>query len=400
MNKLKIVWLLAVVLCLGACSKHEKNYNNVTPPVVESADYIITGVVTDFFGRKVANATVQTPGLDPVTTNKNGVYVMQVPEPKPENSYTLTASGKDSEGEAQTKSETVTVTKPDSGDGATYFCNIQFHKVRVFQLTNGEGEQDTDHLDGNDDAECLVGAYVEGYEGDDLYLNTYYFTEDFGGEQETPDQTSGTFEKEKLFFASTVTNGEKDGTRLLYTLSFNFNTETQDNVEIRSFSNGQWAVVPESDMIHESDKLTIKNALTSVIYAVFCNSIISLTSSNTPLVFDPSDVDNTYGASPVPVPFTDFSYRTGVQLYQTNNQLQALLLELIGRDFGSLWFTTSYRWNVNLTLPVGTGVGFSGNQEYIHIKYKKLFRTAEADLYGDVTYGATTYNHQHIGGGN
>ena len=26
MNKSKIVWLLAIVLCLGACSKHEKDY--------------------------------------------------------------------------------------------------------------------------------------------------------------------------------------------------------------------------------------------------------------------------------------------------------------------------------------------------------------------------------------
>lgn len=394
MNKLKIVWLLAVVLCLGACSKHEKDYHDVTPPVVEGAEYLIRGVVTDYQGVKLENATIATEGLS-VKTDSQGAYEMRVPEPESSKTYTLTASypGK------KDLSEKVTIIKQRGGMIKNQ--DFRFHTVTTTLLPNGDGDQETEIIEGNDYARCLVGAHVEGYEGDDLYLNTYYFTEDFGAEQETPDPTSGTFEKDKLFFASNVTVGEKGKAGLLYSLFFNFNTETQENVEIRSFSNGQWTVVPESQLTHEPNLLTVNDAMTDIIYAVFClNTHITLTPRNTSLTFNPCDVDNTYGTAPVPVPFTKFDYKTGIDLFPTSNQLQALLLEVIGRDFGLFWYSHTYTWNVNLTLPVGTGVRFSGDQEYTHIKYKKVLRTAEADLFGDVKYGATTYNHQHIGGGN
>ena len=392
MNKSKFVWLLAVVLSLVACSKQE-DYTDVVPPVVESGDYIIRGVVTDYQGVKLVNAIVATEGLS-VKTDSQGAYEMRVPEPESSKIYTLTASypGK------KDLSEKVTIIKQRGGMIKNQ--DFRFHTVTTTLLHNGDGEQETEIIEGNDYARCLVGAHVEGYEGDDLYLNTYYFTEDFGAEQETPDPTSGTFEKDKLFFASNVTGGEKDKAGLLYSLFFNFNTETQENVEIRSFSNGQWTVVPESQLTHETNLLTVNDAMTDIIYAVFClNTHITLTSYNTPLVFDPSDVDNTNAPAPVPVPFTKFDYKIGIDLFPTSNQLQALLLEVIGRDFGLFWYSHIYTWNVNLTLPAGTGVSFSGNQEHTQIKYSKGSRTAEANFFGDVTYGATTYNNQHVRGG-
>lgn len=399
MNKSKIVWLLAIVLCLGACSKHEKDYEDVTPPAVESYQYLIRGVVTEYDGTVVPNATVQTPGLNSVTADENGFYEMQVPEPESERTYTLTASGKVTNGDVKTLSKTVTVVRQNGGEIVP--CDFRFHTTTVTKLTNGEGDQETEIIEGNDYAKCLVGARVEGYEGDDLQLETFYFTEDFGAAPESPDPTSGTFEKEKLFFASSVTGAEKNRAGLLYTLFFDFNTETQNNIIIRSFNNGQWTDVPENQLTHESHLLTVNNAVTDLIYAVFClNTHITLTPRYTPLVFNPSGVDNFYGTAPISVPSTEFDYKTGIDLFPTNYQLQALLLEVIGRDFGLFWIRHTYTWNVDLTLPIGTGVDFSGHQDYTHIKYKKGSRTAEADLFGNVTYEATTYNHQHVGGGN
>lgn len=392
MNKSKFVWLLAVVLSLVACSKQE-DYTDVVPPVVESGDYIIRGVVTDYQGVKLVNATVATEGLS-VKTDSQGAYEMRVPEPESSKIYTLTVSypGK------KDLSEKVTIIKQRGGMIKNQ--DFRFHTVTTTLLLNGDGDQETEIIEGNDYARCLVGAHVEGYEGDDLYLNTYYFTEDFGAEQETPDPTSGTFEKDKLFFASNVTGGEKGKAGLLYSLFFNFNTETQENVEIRSFSNGQWNNVPESQMVHEPHRLTVNNAGLGIVYAVFCPlTNITLTPRNTSLAFDPNDVDNTNGTAPVHVPFTEFHYKAGIDLFPTSNQLQALLLEVIGRDFGLFWYSHTYTWVVNLTLPAGTGVSFSGNQEHTQIKYSKGSRTAEANFFGDVTYGATTYNNQHVGGG-
>lgn len=397
MNKLKIVWLLAMVLCLGACSKHDKEYSDVTPPVVEGAEYAITGNVTDYQGNVIANAVITTPEGLSVKTDNGGVYFMSVPEPESSKTYTLTASY---EGKKDL-SKTVTIIKQKGGMIKNQ--NFRFHTTTVTTLTNGDGDQNTEYIDENENAECLVGAHIEGYEGDDLQLETFYYTEDFGAEEETHDPTSGTFEKEKMFFASSVSSvdGKKDKAGIPYTLFFNFNTETQNHTTIKCFNNGQWSNVPESQMIHESNQLTITGAITGAIYAAFCIPTITLTQRNTPLSFDPSDVDNTYGSEAITVPFTEFGYKTGVDLYlPTQYQLQALLMELIARDFGLVSHNKTYTWNVNLTLPVGTGVSFSGNQEYTHIAYKKFSRTAEANLWGDAKYSATTYNHQHVGGGN
>lgn len=403
MNKLKIVWLLAVVLCLGACSKHDKDYTDVIPPVVGDAEYAITGIVTDYQGNVLANATVQTTEGQSVKADNEGVYFMPVPKPESEKIYSLTASY---EGKKDV-SKNVTIKKMPGGMIAHKDFRLPREHFVTFYGTSLDGYINSDFINQNDSAERLVSAYIEGHEDDEFKLEIFYYNEHFGAVPEdfSSDPTSGTFEKDKLFFASGVTfaNGkDEDKDDILYTLYFNFDTETQENVEIRMFNNGLWSPVPETQMVHKPNKLTVNNARLGLIYAVFCPlTNITLTPRETPLSFDPSDVDNTYGYSPVTVPFTKFNYRIGVDLYlPTHCQLQSLLMEVLARDFGLVWHERTYKWNLNLALPIGTGVSFSGHQEYTHITYKKLFRKAEADLYGDVIYKATTYNHQHVGGGN
>lgn len=398
MNKSKFVWLLAIALSLVACSKQEDA--EVIPPVVEDAGYAITGIVTDYQGIVLANAVITTPEGLSVKTDNSGVYFMTVPEPESEKIYSLTASY---EGKKDVSKE-VTIKKMPGG----MIAHKDFRLPREHYV-NFYGTSDvyinSDFINQNDSAERLVSAYIEGYENTEFRLEIFYYNEHFGADAETPDPTSGTFEKDKLFFATEVAfaNGEgKDRDNILYTLFFNFDTETQQNVVIRSFSNGQWNNVPESQMVHEPHRLTVNNAGLGIVYAVFCPlTNITLTPRDTSLAFDPNDVDNTNGTAPVHVPFTEFHYKAGIEFsLPTSNQLQALLLEVIGRDFGLFKYSHIYRWNVNLTLPAGTGVSFSGNQEYTQIKYKKDSITAKANLFGDVTYGATTYDHLHIGGGN
>lgn len=400
MNKSKIVWLLAIVLCLGACSKHEKDYEDVTPPTEPNGEYAITGHVTDYQGNVLYNATVQTSEGQSVKTDKDGVYFMAMPEPDPSKTYSLTATY---EGKKDV-SKSVTLTKQVGGMIARQDFRLPSSSTVTTFLGDNEGDNTTEFIDHNDFAKTLVGAYVEGYEDEVFQLELFYYNEDFGAVQETPDPTSGTFEKDKLFFAANVTfaeGGKKDRADILYTLFLNFDTETQNHSIIRSFNNGRWSDVPESQLTHEPNRVAINNAVLGVVYAAFCFTNITLTPRTTPLVFNPSNVDNIYGSAPVVVPYTEFGYKVGVDLYMpTHCQLQALLLEVIAREFGLISHDRTYRWDVNLTLPVGTGVDFSGHQEYTHIAYKRNGKIAEADLYGDLVYDATTYNHQHVGGGN
>lgn len=405
MKKSKIFWLLAMALCLGACSKHEKFYNDVTPPVVGNSEYIVTGNVTDWSGNLLSDVTLLTTEGLSVKTNGEGVYLMTVPEPESSKTYTLTASYEDK----KDVSKSVTFTKQEGGMIIQKNFRLPSDSTyTIFVGGGGEtgGEIPTEFIDHNDFARTLVGAYVDGYEDQTFQLDLFYCNEDFGADPGDENPTSGTFEKDNLFFASSVsyTEGEKNGKDVIpYTLLFNFDNETKDNIVIRSFSNGQWADVPAEQLVYSEEEhvLSVNNALTGIVYAVFCYTTITLTPQESPLSFNPSNVDNTYGTAPVTVPYTVFNYKVGVDLYMaTTCQLQALLLEVIARDFGLVSNNKSFKWNVDLTLPIGTGVNFSGNQAYTHIKYKKGLRTAEADLYGDVTYKATTYNHQHVGGGN
>lgn len=402
MNKSKIVWLLTMVSCLCACTKHDKSFDDVTPPVVEPV-YAITGHVTDYQGHVLVDALIQTTEGQSVKTDKNGIYFMEMPEPESSKTYTLTASH---EGKKDV-SRNVSLIEQEGCVIVNQDFRLPSSTVITF-IGGNEGNLNTECLDHNDFAKTLVGAYVEGHENENFQLELFYYNEHFGADSENTNLTSGTFEMDKLFFAAKVTFaevGKRD--EVLYTLFFDFDTETQDNTIIRSFSNGKWSVVPESQMIHESNRMVINSAELGVVYAAFCHTDITVTEETIPFVCNPSEVNNIYGEAPIIVPYVDITYRVGVDLNMPAHcQLEALLLEVIAREYGSISHEETYRWIFNdnskllgLAIAVGIAVGIIGAGICLMIETSDAGNKI-AKKYGQTIVKVNPYGNEHIGGGN
>ena len=410
MNKSRIVWLIAIVLCLGTCTKHDKDFNDVTPPVIAPV-YAITGHVTDYQGHVLANATVQTTEGLSVKADKNGIYFMEMPVSESSTkTYTLTASY---EGKKDV-SRNITLAKQEG-------CLIAHQDFRLPSSTvitffgGNEGNVYNEYLDNNDLAKTLVGACIEGHEDEVFQLELFYYNEDFGANPESTDPVNGTFEKDKLFFATKVTSAEgekKDKDDVQYILFFDFDTKTQDNTIIRSFSNGRWSDVPESQMAHESNRMTVNDAKLGVVYAAFCPTTITITHEEIPLECNPSEVDNTYGTETIIVPYTEFNYKVGVDLEKPAHcQLQALLLEVLAREYGSASHEVTYRWYFNdnsklgIEIIVGIVLGIAVAGGVIMVKLKSALGNpmtgegATGRIYGPIRGELDFSNAGHTGGG-
>ena len=80
--------------------------------------------------------------------------------------------------------------------------------------------------------------------------------------------------------------------------------------------------------------------------------------------------------------------------------LASYLIEIVARAAGAGVTTATGTYPINVTLPVGTAMNISGQQEVTTLTASALNRKVSGKQYGTVYVVTKTWNRNHTGGSN
>lgn len=379
-------WLLMGTLALGTtgCSDDDPSYDNVTPPTVV-AKYTINGRVLAVNGEGLA-AKVTLDGSTTIETEADGSFTMKVEA----GTHTLKA---EAEGKLA-KEKAVEVAASEDGEAIAWNVVLTNAGQAVSVAADGSatGKTNTETLKGNEKASIEVDlTAAEGSlpAGSTITMTSFYsfdaMVETKAGEQ-------------KQMLAG-VNLSSSDASAVLskpVAIDLNVGAEMAEMVEAYKQVNGEWVSMP---CAVDGDQVRLEaDALTS--YALAFDAEISSSSSKEAVELDSKQWDNLSGSGDLQVSEVGYTYKQGLDLKAGANRMQAYLVELLGHHVGSSSVgskTGSY--DVDVTLPVGTGMNMSASQAVLDYTATAGDYSATAKYYGDITFKATTYNRQHTGGG-
>lgn len=180
-------------------------------------------------------------------------------------------------------------------------------------------------------------------------------------------------------------------------LTFSVDEVTTTEVKARKYSNGEWTNVP---CRIEGDKIIIAaDEFTS--YGLFADIKFASSSRNVPIVFDRNEWDNLYGKGNMQVGNASYTYKVGMDINTEGTTVfTALLVETLARHFGANSYTTKGNYPLNVTLPIGTILKISGQQQYNSVTASVGQRSVSGTQYGNVSVAVTTGNRSHTGSSN
>lgn len=410
MKKLaKYVWLLAGLLAFGACTKHDKTFDDVTPPDLNFDKATITGIVTDFQGNPLSNATVSSDEMT-VNSDSDGVYQMEVPLGG-DGLVTLTASypGKNSK-----KAQVSLDTSKSEGLYHIFQQNFRLPSASNMVIFEDMAELSTETLDFNSVAQVknIVTINPDFLTGSESFKMSLTYDQNEVGEASSKSA-------ETMFYALLVE--ETSGTGLPnieYELGLTLRDTTQEFVYVKQYdavAKG-WNDVPPSNIVLETDLLKIERAKVGTVYGLFGKVDIDLLSTEkTPIPCYPSNVDNLYGANPMTIPSVKFGYNVGVDINtaQVHTQIEGLLMERMVTDLGLLKTVVNYELPLNLILPIGTGADIKCYQFSSQIAYTTSTLNNKIPIipliivlvlcllpYSTADVEVTPYDRKHTGGSN
>lgn len=380
------VWLLMGTLALGTtgCGDDDPAYEDVTPPTVE-ASYSINGRVTAVSGEGLA-ATVTVDGSETVKTNADGSFSVAVTA----GSHTLRA---EADGKIA-KEGTVEVTASNQGEAVAWNVVLSNVGTSVTAAEDGSatGNMTSETLQGNELAEVEVQLTAEAGalpDNGSIVMTSLYAFDEALIETKAGD-------RQMLYGVSLSSSDASVTLNRSISLALNVGSEMASMLQAQKLVDGQWVAANstvEGDVIRlEADELTS--------YALSFEASISSSSATEAIAFDTDFWDNLTGGSNVSVSGVGYNYRQGLDLAAGANRMEAYLVELLGRHTGSssvASLTGSY--DLNVTLPIGTGMRVSASQTVMTFTATAGSYSASAKYYGNISFHVTTYNRQHTGGG-
>ena len=379
------VWLLMGTLALGTtgCGDDDPSYDNVTPPTVV-AKYTINGRVLAVNGEGLV-AKVTLDGSTTIETAADGSFTMKVEA----GTHTLKA---EAEGKLA-KEKTVEVTASENGEAVAWNVVLTNAGQAVTVAADGSatGKTNTETLKGNEQASIEVDlTAAEGSlpAGSTITMTSFYsFNTKF--------ETKAGAERQML---AGVNLSSSDATELSKPVAIDLNVgaEMAEMVQAYKQVDGEWVSMP---CAVDGDKVRLEaDALTS--YALSFDAEISSSLSKETIELDSKLWDNLSGSGDLQVSDVGYSYKHGLDLKAGANRMQAYLVELLGQHVGSS-SVGSWKgsYDLDVTLPVGTGMNMSASQAVLDYTATAGSYSASAKYYGNVTFNVTTYNRQHTGGG-
>ncbi len=388
--------LLGMSLTFGAtsCSDDDPDYSNVTPPTV-AVTHSISGRVTGVNGEGLS-ATVSMNSTS-VTTNADGTFVF---EDVDAGTYTLKAeaSGKIS------KETSVTVSNGSNAVNPVWNVSLSNAGTEIAVKADGsaEGTVVSETLKNNENGEIEMtltapaGAVASGNE---IIVTPLYSLE------EAADAAS-VRSVDTRATASTLLIGTKvscsDASATLQNgqtlkLEYDVDPDLATTITAQKYVNGQWV---DAEYSVDKGKATVTvDQFTS--YSLLCNATISMSVSSEALTFNPDSWDNLYGSSDIIVTSSSYTYHIGTDITTSGtNRITAYLIDILARAAGAGVTTVTGTYPINVTLPVGTAMNISGEQEVITLTASMLSRSVSGKQYGTVSVITTAWNRNHTGGSN
>lgn len=391
--------LLGAALLFGAASCHDDdpNYSNVTPPVVAEV-HNISGSVVSMDGKGIAGATVTMSGTatGSQTTDANGYFVF---ENVAVGTYNLqvTAPGK--------FGKETSVTVAEDGEGKNIVWNVML--VSEESVTNievdaegGEGNVTTEALENNDMAEIPVEVSVSETslsKPATIQVAPIYNEEEAAAAAIRSKAAARAGESTLVVGARLSCSDNTVRIEQPIDLTFSVDEVTTTEVKARKYSNGEWVSVP---CRIEGDKIIIAaDEFTS--YALFADIKFTSSSRNVAVVFDRNEWDNLYGNGNMHVGNASYTYKVGMDINTEGTTVfTALLVETLARHFGANSYTTKGNYPLNVTLPIGTKLNISGQQQYNTVTASVGQRSVSGTQYGNVSVIVITGNRSHTGSSN
>ena len=96
-----------------------------------------------------------------------------------------------------------------------------------------------------------------------------------------------------------------------------------------------------------------------------------------------------------------YSYKIGTEITSSGtSKITSYLIEIVARAAGAGVTTATGTYPINVTLPVGTAMNISGQQEVTTFTASALNRNVSGKQYGTVYVVTKTWNRNHTGGSN
>lgn len=383
--------LLVAGLAIGvaSCSDDDPDYSNVTPPTV-AVTHSISGRVTGLDGEGIS-ATVSMNGTS-TATKADGTFVF---ENVAAGTYTLKAeaSGKES------KEASVTVSDGESNNPV---WNVTLSNKGTEITANADGSANggvtSETLKGNEAGEIKMtltapAGAVEA--GTQIIVTPIYSKE----EAELPTlRSAGTRAVGNTLLIGTRVSGSSASAILQQpvTLEYDVDPDIAASITAQKYVNGQW--VDAEYTVGADGKVTVTaDQFTS--YSLLCNATISSSKTSEAVSFSPDSWDNLYGSGDMAVSSASYSYKIGTDISSSGtNKITAYLIEIVARAAGAGVTEATSTYPINVTLPVGTAMSISGQQEVTTLTASALGRSVSGRQYGTVSVITRSWNRQHTGG--
>lgn len=381
---------VALATSFVGCSDDDPDYSNVTPPTVQ-VSHSVSGRVTSMDGNGLSAATVSMNGTT-TQTNQDGTFLFKDVEA---GTYTLTAeaSGK------QSKKTTVTVAA--SGSNANVIWNVALPNVGTTVTINTDGATEasvtSETIEGNDEGAVTVDVTVPEEalpQGSSVVITPIYNIDE--AENLTRAATRAT--ENVMLIGTNVTCTNVDATLSEpISLTYDVDAEVAQSITAQKYVNGQWV---DAEYTVDGDQVTVfADQFTS--YTLLFGAEVTSSSSSTPLAFEQDLWDNLYGSGDMYVESATFTYHIGTEITSTGtSKITAYLIEILARIAGASVTTATGSYPINVTLPIGTALRVSGEQQVTTLTVSALNRSVSGRQYGDVAVKTFTYNRSHNGGSN
>lgn len=389
--KLGMFAFLGVALATSfvGCSDDDPDYSNVTPPTVE-VSHSISGRVTGMDGNGLS-ATVSMNGTAK-QTGTDGTFVF---EDVAVGSYTLTAEA------AGKQSKETTVTVAASGQGTNVIWNVALPNAgtTIAINTNGdtEGSVTSETITGNEEGSVTVEVTVPKTanlpEGSSIVITPIYNMDEAEGLTRTATRAT----ESTLLIGTNVQCTDANATLSEpLTLTYDVDSEVAASITAQKYENGQWV---DAEFTVDGDQVTVfADQFTS--YTLLVGAEVTSSSSSVALAFSQDLWDNLYGSGDITVGSASFTYHIGTEISSSGTgKITAYLIEILVRIAGASVTTATGSYPVNVTLPIGTALHVTGEQQVTTLTVSALNRSVSGRQYGDVAVETTTYNREHNGGG-
>lgn len=390
--KIGAFMLLVAGLAMGmaSCDDDDPDYSDVTPPEV-AVTHSISGRVTGIDGEGLS-ATVSMNGTS-ATTGSDGTFIF---ENVAAGTYTLKA-----EADGKVSKET-SITVSD-GDSNNPVWNVTLSNEGITITANADGSANADvtseTLKGNEEGEIAMtltapaGAVEAGAQ---IIVIPIYSMDEV--EQVTLRSVSTKAVGSTLLIGTKVSSSNASATlQKSVTLEYDVDPEIAGTVTVQKYVNGTWV---DAEYTVEGGKVTVvADQFTS--YSLLCSATISSSTTSETISFTPDSWDNLYGSGDMAVSSASYSYKIGTDISSSGtNKITAYLIEIVARAAGAGVTTATGTYPINVTLPVGTAMNISGQQEVTTLTASALGRSVSGRQYGTVSVITRTWNRQHTGGGN